>query len=169
LQEVSNDPDLVVEPLPHRPVCFFCRTGHPLLRLKKVTIPDIGEFPLIAPKMPRRASEFLSEGRVMGQMAEIGQYFEPRIQCQNLYAISRAVRGSDAVGITTAAKLVPMLAEGRVAIIPFQAAWLRTNYAIIYLRNRTLAPAAAGFCAEAREAERRYNETRPKSKKKRRR
>ena len=163
LQEASEDPDLVVEPLPNRPVCFFCRKGHSLQRLKKVTVRDMGEFPLIAPKLPQRENKFLSEGRTIGQMAEVGQYFEPRIQCQNLYAISRAVAASDAVGIATKAKLLPMVAEGHIAIIPFKATWLRTNYAIMYLRQRTLAPAAVAFRLEARQAERRYNASNARS------
>lgn len=44
-QETSSDPDIVAEPLPNRPACFFCRSGHPLTKLKKPTIHDIGEYP----------------------------------------------------------------------------------------------------------------------------
>lgn len=164
LDEASEDPDLVIEPLPDRPVCFFCRTDHPLGRLKKVTINNIAEFPFIGPRLPRRASEYLADRGAMGQIAEDGRYFAPRIQCQNLYAISAAVSVSNAVGVATAAKLVSMLAEGRIAIIPFQASWLRTNYAIIHLRERSLSPAAFALCAEIREAERGFNDTRPVAK-----
>ena len=161
LQEASEDPDVVVEPLPHRQVCFYCRTGHSLLRMRQPTIHDIGEFPLVAPKMPRRANQFLAAGKEMGQMEESGRYFAPRIQCQNLYAISRVVARSDAVGIATAAKLAPMVAAGGIGIVNFHADWLRTNYAIMHLRDRTLAPAALAFCDAAREAENRYNERGP--------
>ena len=157
-QEATEDPDIVVEPLPHRSVCFYCRIGHPLQRLKKVTIREIGEYPLVAPKLPRRANEFLAEGKATGQLARGGHYFEPRIECQNLDAIIRIVRASDAVSIATAAKLGPMVAARDIALIPFQAPWLRTNYAVIHLRERTLAPAAVAFCAEVAKAERRYNE-----------
>lgn len=166
MQDGSGDPDILVEPLPHRQICFYCRTGHSLQRQKRATVRDIGEYPFVAPKLPRRAKEFLAEGKEMGQMAESGLYFEPRVQCQNLDAIFRVVAASDAVGIATAATLAPMIAAGDIAIIPFQAAWLRTNYGIMQLRQRTLAPAAAAFCAEVREAERRYNEVttpRPKT------
>jgi DNA-binding transcriptional LysR family regulator len=166
LDEGTEDPELVIEALPHRPVCFFCRTGHPLERLKKVTINNIAEFPFIGPLLPRRASEYLADRGAMGQMAEDGRSFAPRIQCQNLYAMSAAVSVSDAVGVATAAKLVAMLAEGRIAIIPFQASWLRTSYAIIHLRKRSLSPAAVALCAEITEAERSFNDTRPVAKRK---
>ncbi len=166
LEEALEDPDLVIESLPHRPVCFFCRTGHPLLRLKKVTINNIAEFPFIGPRLPKRTSGYLPEGGAMGQFSEGGRYFAPRIRCQNFYAMSHAVSVSDAVGIATAAKLMPMLAEGRIAIIPFHASWLRTNYAIIHLRARSLSPAAVALGKEIREAERKYNETPPKTKRK---
>jgi DNA-binding transcriptional LysR family regulator len=165
IQEASEDPDLAIEPFPHRRVCFFSRTAHPLQRLKRVTIKDIAEFPFIGPRLPRRASDYLPNGGAMGHLAEGGQYFAPRIQCQNFYAISLAVGASDAVGLATQAKLKPMLAGGRIAIIPFHPAWLRTNYAVIHLRQRTLSPAAVAFCEETREAERQYNEGGPAKKK----
>lgn len=158
MEEVNGDLDLTIEPFPHRPVCFFCRAGHPLQRLKKVSLKDISEFPFIGPKLPKRASEFLSNDGAMGQLAENGQYFSPRIQCQNLYAISQAVSVSDIIGVATRAKLEPMLEDQRIAIIPFQASWMRTNYAIVYLKHRTLSPAAVAFCAEAKKAERLYND-----------
>jgi len=156
-EALESDPDLHIEPLPQRPVCFFCRVGHPLQRLKRVSIRDIGEFPFIGPKLPKRAIDFLSNGGAMGEMAESGQYFSPRIQCQNLHAAALAVSISDAIGVATRAKIKPMLEAQKLAIIPFQAQWLHTNYAIIYLKHRTLSPAAAAFCAEAKDAERLYN------------
>ena len=159
MQEAREDPDLAVEPLPHRPVCFYCRTGHPLQRFKKLTLREIGDYPFVAPKLPKRVNEFLARGRAMGQMAEGGQYFDPRIQCQNLDAILQIVETSNAVGIAATAKISSLIATRRLSIIPFQAAWLRTNYAIIHLRERTLAPAALALCEEVRESERRYNET----------
>lgn len=161
MQEASEDPDLGIEPLPPRPVSFYCRIGHPLLSIEKPTIRDIGEYPFVAPKLPKRANEFLGEVGSMGQIFEGGKYFEPRIQCQSLDAILRVVRASNAVGIAATAKIATMIATADIAIIPFHAAWLRTNYAIMHLRGRTLAPAAVAFCVEAREAERRYNETAP--------
>ena len=170
LSDASEDPDIVVEPLPDRPVRFCCRVGHALLRLKRPNIHDIGSYPLVGPKLPKRTKEFLPEGHIMGRMVKGGQYFEPQIQCQNLDANLRVVSASDAVGIATEAKLAPMIATGGIAIIPFQAAWLRTNYAIMHPRGRTLAPAAVAFCAEVREAERRYNEAAtPRAKKMRKR
>lgn len=158
MQEATEDPDIAVEPLPHRSACFYCRTGHPLQRIKKPTLRDIGEYPLVAPKLPKRVNDFLARGRAMGHLAEGGQYFEPRIQCQNLEAILQVVESSNAVGIATTATISSLVEIRNVLIIPFHAAWLRTNYAIMRLRERSLAPAASALYAEIREAERRYNE-----------
>lgn len=167
--DASEEPDIIIEPLPPRPVRFYCRAEHALLRLKKPTVHDIGAYPLIGPKLPNRTSEFLAKGRAMGQMVEGGHYFEPRIHCQNLDANLHVVRASDTVGIATEAKLAPLIAAGEIALIPIYAAWMRTNYAIIHLRDRTLSPSAAAFCAEVRDAERRYNEpTMPGPKRRRR-
>jgi DNA-binding transcriptional LysR family regulator len=156
-QDVAEDPEIMVDVLPQRAAHFYCRSGHPLRRSMKPSIPEIGAYPLAGPKLPKRANAFLVDGKEMGRMSECGQYFEPRIECQSLDAVLGIVKASDAVGIATAPKLAPALAAGEIGIIPFEAAWFRTHYAIIHLRDRTLAPAAVAFCAEVREAEARYS------------
>ena len=85
-QDATEDPEIVVEPLPHRKGSFYCRSGHPLQKIKKLSIHEIREYPFVAPRMPKRASKFLSTGGSMGELAECGQYFHPRIQCQNMGA-----------------------------------------------------------------------------------
>jgi DNA-binding transcriptional LysR family regulator len=158
LDIVSEDPDIGIEPLPHRKVRFFCRAGHPLERAKHLTIPQIGEYPLVAPKLPKRAHEHLAGCQSMGQMSDNGKYFEPQIECQNLDACLRIVNGSDAIGIAPVSSLGPLLAKDGVVPIPFEAPWLRTNYGILRLRDRTLAPAGIAFCEEVTAAERLYHE-----------
>jgi DNA-binding transcriptional LysR family regulator len=158
-QVSTDDDEIVIEDLPQRAVYLYCRSGHPLLSAQATSISDIGHYPLASPRLPKRASELLINGKEMGKMSDCGQYFEPRIQCQSLDAVLDIVKASDAVGLATAAKLAPALATGDIRIIPFEAPWFRTRYAIMHLRDRTLAPAALAFCAEVRAAEARYNET----------
>lgn len=109
LDVVSDDPDIDIEPLPHRQARFFCRVGHRLARAKHLTISQIGEYPLVAPKLPKRAHEHLASCQSMGQMAGSGKYFQPQIECQDIDACLRIVNGTDAIGIAPASGLGPLL------------------------------------------------------------
>jgi DNA-binding transcriptional LysR family regulator len=160
LDSVSEEPDIVINPLPHRPLRFYCRVGHPLMRAKRLTVQQIGEYALVAPKLPKRASEFLAGTRAIGKLAENGQYFEPQIECQTLDACLRIVRACDAIGIAPLAKLEQLNEQDGIALVPFQPSWLRTNYGILSLRNRSLTPAAIAFCERVEACERLYHERR---------
>jgi DNA-binding transcriptional LysR family regulator len=94
----------------------------------------------------------------MGQIAESGKYFEPQIECQNIDACLRIVNGSEAIGVAPVSSLGPLLGKNGVVPVPFDAPWLRTNYGILRLRDRTLSPAAIAFCEEVRAAERVHHE-----------
>jgi len=162
LDSVSDEPDIVINPLQHRPLRFYCRVGHPLARARRLTVQQIGEYVLVAPKLPKRAGEFLAGTSAMGKLAENAQYFEPQIECQTLDGCLRIVRACDAIGIAPLAKLKQVPEQDGIALVPFQAPWLRTNYGILSLRNRTLTPAATAFCERVEACERLYHERQPR-------
>ena len=132
--------------------------GHPLARARGLTVQKVGEYPLVAPKLPKRAGEFLAGTRAIGKLAENGKYFEPQIECQTLDACLRIVRACDAIGIAPLAKLDQLPEDDGIALVPFEAPWLRTNYGILSLRNRSLTPAAIAFCERAEACECLYHE-----------
>ena len=162
VDSVSDEPDIVINPLPYRPLRFYCRVGHPLARASNVTVQQIGEYALVAPKLPKRAGEFLAGTRAIGKLAENEQYFEPQIECQTLDGCLRIVRSCDAIGIAPLAKLERVPEQDGITLVPFRAPWLRTNYGMLSLRNRTLTPAAIAFCERAEACERLYHERQPR-------
>lgn len=156
--EPDIGPEIEITPLPHRPLRFFCRRGHPLTTLKAPKLADIGNYALVSPRLPRRAGEFLSGTRAIGRLAENGKYFEPQIECQSFEAALRIVRSCDAIGIAPLSRLKPLLRQENIKVIAFEAGWLRTNYGILTLRNRTLPPPAQKFLDQVVEAERLFHE-----------
>lgn len=153
----SEEPDIVIEPLPRRPIRFYCRAGHALTAAKTLTVKEIGEFSLVSAKMPKRALEFFGGFKALGKLSENGKYFEPPIECPNFDACRRIVGACDAIGVAPLSMLEQAREEG-IAILPFEAPWLCTNYGILRLRNRTLTPAANAFCERAKACERLYHE-----------
>jgi len=158
LESFVDEPEIEVTALPQRAIRFFCRYGHPLLSMKRLTIPQIGAFPLVAPKLPRRANEYMSGTEAMGRIAEDGRYFEPQIECQNFDSCIRIVTTCDAVGLAPLSMLGSLIRKKSLSIVPFEAPWLRSNYGILRLRGRTLSPGAVAFCEQAVAAELRHHE-----------
>lgn len=156
--EPEVDSEIAVTPLPHRPLWFFCRADHPLTKLKAPKIRDIGLYALASPKLPLRVSESLTGTRAIGRLAENGKYFEPQIECHSFEAVLKIVRLCDAIGIAPLAKLEPILRHEQIKLVRYQASWLRTNYGIMTLRNRTLTPPAKAFFDRVIEAERLFHE-----------
>jgi DNA-binding transcriptional LysR family regulator len=60
---------------------------------------------------------------------------------------------SDAVGIALVTQIAGEVALGKLVALPLELPWLKTNFGIIRLANRTPAPAAVAFMAILREIE----------------
>jgi DNA-binding transcriptional LysR family regulator len=159
--DLDRDPELVVEPLPKRAGVFCCRKDHPLAARKSVTLDEIAAFPLAAPKLPGRIAEFLPINQRLGALSADRGHFVPRVCCENLFTVLRVVAQTDAVGAAVRAFVEPEIAAGRIVALPYEAPWMRTNYGLIYLRNRTLSVASDAFRAAAVSAEKAYFERTP--------
>lgn len=152
-----SDDKISIEALPHRPVRFYCRTSHPLTDYKHLTLDKITSYPLCASKLPKRAEEFLSGTRALGMRSENDKYFIPQIECQTFDACIQIVKGCDAVGLAPLSKLQTLNKGEGITTLKYDAPWLRTNYGILTIKNRTLGPAASVFLKKLREAERKYH------------
>lgn len=150
-RELDGYPDIVLARLPRRPISFFCRKDHPLTRLSKLGLQDVGMFPLAGPRLRRRWGEHFPKNPVFGSMSADGQYFEPAIVCPNWATILEIVRRSNVISARSRALVdVP---ENRVdlAILPFVIPELHTEHSIMWRRDRMAHPALKTF----REAVRR--------------
>jgi DNA-binding transcriptional LysR family regulator len=158
MAELKSEPDIVVEPLPHRPCIFCCRKDHPLADRKSVSLDEMTGFPLAGPKFPARIAEFLPGSQLFGVLDVERDQFIPRICCENLVAVLRVVSQTEAIGATVRAFAEPEIQSGKIVALPYQAPWMRTNYGLMYLRGRTLSVAADAFRALAVAAESAYFE-----------
>jgi DNA-binding transcriptional LysR family regulator len=143
--DLAAHPDIVVARLPRRPIAFFCRRGHPLTKLAKVEMKDIGAFPFAAPRLRRRFGINFPEGSAMGSMSADGQYFEPVILCAAWSVIREIVSRSDVVSGRARALLDTPENRADLAILPFSAPWFFTELAITWRRDRVPHPALKAF------------------------
>ncbi len=171
--DINKHSEIHVLPLPPRPIRFFCRIGHPLTQIENLTLSQIAEYPMAGPKLPLRASEHFGGTRALGKLSANGTHFEPQVSCQTFDVCLRIIKVSDNIGIAPLAQLSRIPAEAGFKLISFDAPSLRTNYAIMRLRDRTLSPGAAAFLEHALASEEAYhsinNAPEPKAKGQRRR
>jgi DNA-binding transcriptional LysR family regulator len=147
------DPRLHAEPLPPHTAAFYCRVGHPLLQEATPDIAQVFAFPFACTKLPVRvAKAFYRLARVGRIDPDSGDYLPP-IKVDTVALAKAIVLTSDAIALAPPALIADEVRAGQLATLPFSAPWLHTNYGFVYLKDRSLSPAAQAFIAEVRAVE----------------
>lgn len=142
---------------------LFCRPGHPLLGAGPLTPAMLFEYPWICPRIPGRGSAALpAELGAAGTLDPLNGDFVPAIEIDVPMHLETFLHASDALAIGLLSTMESALLAGEVALVPVSGLALHAHYGFIYLRNRSLAPAAKAYMDEVRalEAEIRLKERR---------
>jgi DNA-binding transcriptional LysR family regulator len=150
---VENEPRLETEKLPGHRAVFYCRAGHPLAAKSHPDYADIFAFPYVGTRLPPRLAQAFQHVMPAGSIDRANGHFVPHVSTNSLRLAREIVLLSDAVSIGIRSQLANDIAGGRLAVIDFHPPWLVSNYGFIYLRNRSLSPAALAFMAEMRAVE----------------
>lgn len=144
---------LEIEPLPPHAVHLACRPGHPLLAESDLSVAKILRYPLASTLFSGAAAAVAGTDTRAGRMnAQTGR-FTPAVHVDSLSLARRIARESDVLFPGTASMLADDVGFGRLVRLDFHVPVMRTDYAIITLRNRTPSPAARAFIGHLREAE----------------
>ena len=148
-----DDARLVVEPLPIHQAIFFCRPGHALAISGAPTLADVRRYPLVATSLPARLAQ-LTDTRNLGLPYSLPMAVAvPEIRVETFDLARRIVLESDAVGIALHCQIQGMVALDQLVALKLELPWLRTNFGIMRLANRTPAPAAIAFMDILRDVE----------------
>ena len=120
-----------------------CRPGHPLTKERSPTLQRALEFPLVTTLL-RGEQAAVAASRGIASNADAPD-FVPGIQVNSVALARLIARESDAVFPGTAETLADDVAAGRLVTLAIDAPALRVEYAVFYLRDRTLSPAARAF------------------------
>jgi DNA-binding transcriptional LysR family regulator len=148
---LERDQRLVVEMLPRLRIYLACRSGHPLTQERSPSLARALDFPLVAPVL--RADHALlaaSRGGTRPPRGIEGGLFVPQIQVNSMTTARLVACESDALVPGTAAMFADDVAAGRLVRLDVDAPALRTDPGLIYLRGRTLSPAARAFIEAVR-------------------
>lgn len=151
----ETDTRLVGETVAAHPLVFVVRRRHPLTRLgRAATIADITSYPWAAMPVPPRIYRHFPPGILAaGRIDGAEKRFIPAVRVDTVRGALQVAASSDAVTATAAGLVAADLQSGDLACVPFEAPWLRLNYGFIYLRDRSLSPAAKAFMTEVRQIE----------------
>lgn len=133
---------------------FFCRPHHPLLGRGPVTLPQLLDFPWVSTRMPYRVAVALPQSLgVAGTIDARSGDFVPAIEIDVPLQVAGFLKNSDALAPATLITMERDLHAGNVVLLPTSNIPLVTNYGFIYLRNRSLPPAALAYMQEVRDME----------------
>ena len=111
-------------------------------------------YPVASTLIPGKVADIAaSSDKTTGAIDQITGDFRASIQI-NSHAIARQIAsGSDALVPGAKQMLAADFASGRLVPVHFRVPEMRTQYAILTLRGRTLSPVAQAFIAILREVE----------------
>jgi len=154
VQFIRGQTDLVAESLPRHDFVVAGRPSHPLVGRAGLRLAEVLAFPVASTLI---ANEVVTAAVAGGATSDLldpdhGDLI-PSIHV-NSYALARQIAcDTDALVPGTARMLAPELDSGRLVRLDFQMPGLRTNYAIIHRRDRSLSPAAQAFIELVRAVE----------------
>lgn len=128
---------------------FFCRPEHPVLKQGPLELAGLLEFPWIASRLPSRIAADLPQADCnAGRIDPFNGDFVPAIEIDLPFALAGLVAGSDALALASLVLMEQDLAAGTVALVPTAGIEFRAGYGFIYLKNRSLTPAALAYMQE---------------------
>ncbi len=142
------DDRLTVESVPAHPIVLACRSGHPLTKVPRPTRAQVLSFPLVTTLLrgPAAAAALFPSAATPSPGSTTGD-FVPQLSVNSLSLARLIARQSNALFPGTAGMLAEDIAAGHLVLLDFRVPAMQTNYGVIYLRGRTLAPAARAFIA----------------------
>jgi len=161
-----RDDPLHAEPLPDHAISLFCRPDHPLTRETQLSVEKILAYPLVTTLLRGDRAMLVMATNVSGGRAVTagtGRFtgdFEPAIHVNTLSLASQIAMQSDAVFPGPLVMVKALLKAKQLVQLKFDLDVMRTNYSLMYLKDRSPSPAAGEFMRLLRlvEAERKSEE-----------
>jgi DNA-binding transcriptional LysR family regulator len=152
--DLADEEALTTEPVGRHRGYLFCRPDHPLMGLGPVSWAQALAFPWVGTRVPARiANHFPGPLNAAGSIDPANGDFVPAVNLDVSMHVLDLLVNSDALAVGCLKMFDADLLAGRISILPMTGAQYHANYAFIYLKARSLAPAALAFMSEIRAVE----------------
>lgn len=151
LTGLQGNPNFTCEVLSKHAGRLFCRPGHPLLQKERIQLANLLAFPWVASRIPPRLANLMPDylGAAGARDAVTGD-FVPAIELDVPMQIAKFLADSDALALGTLTIFERELLAGDVVLLPQHALNMQSNYGLLYLRERTLPPAAQAYLEQVK-------------------
>lgn len=154
VQFIRGQTDLVAESMPRHDFVMAARPSHPLADRAGLRLADILSFPIACTPIVNEAVTAAVGGGGNSDLLEVDHdELIPAIHVNSYDLARRIACDTDALVPGTAPMLAPELDAGGLVRLDFRMPGLRTNYAIIHRKDRSLSPAAQAFIDLVRAVE----------------
>ena len=136
-RRVVPAPDLEVELLTELSAGFFCRAGHPLAALERVSFDKLLAYPIATTPLSDEVARLLVQ--------RYGPRADPRqlvaLSCEDVRSLIEALEGTDAIFLGILAAAREGVGQGRLVELPLSPRpAMGARYAYVRLAGRTEAP-----------------------------
>ncbi len=159
ISDTEEGHEFQVIPMPSEEFVWFCRAGHSLASAQRVTRKDLLAYPIVTPKMPIWARQWLAEA-VDPQAPLDEERTFATVECESYSMLKRMVMASDCISAALQSTIRREVAEGSLVVLPIKTTGLKTKAGIVHLRGRTLSPLAEALLEEVVRAAKRVATTR---------
>jgi DNA-binding transcriptional LysR family regulator len=145
---------LAIEPVAEHRVFFFARQGHPLTASgDDLSLSTILVFPLVSSRVPQRIAVHIAKSMPLAKIDRDTGDLLPSLMLDSFAVAKAAVLAGDAIGLAPLTAIESELRSGKIALVPYDAAWLHLSYGLFYARKKSLSRAAQLFVTQLRQVE----------------
>jgi DNA-binding transcriptional LysR family regulator len=141
----ADTPRLKFDPLPRHPVFLACRPGHPLSGRKGITLDQVLDYPLATTMLPGVPGVLAGSNRRAGRHDKDCGLFRPAVHVNVLTLARQIAAETDALFPATAGMIAREERDGSLVRLAFHVPEMCTQYGVLTLADRSVAPATAAF------------------------
>lgn len=146
VEELKDQPDLIIEELPATTSVFACRPEHPLANASRLTPEDLLEYPLAIPALPQRYVRWFMENAPPGMDPKAYFAHVSRITCESYGVLRNIARSTNY--ITSGVEIIFREEIKNGLLVPLKLdgfSEIKTHAGTVRLKNRTLPPSGTAL------------------------
>jgi DNA-binding transcriptional LysR family regulator len=150
LTAVADDDRFETELLISDRMYFLCRREHPLAGPGLVSFADLSAYPLVGNRVPGRIAAYFSKEATAVGAANGLNPFRVKIDLATFAATRRVVLATDGITMAPLINAEEELENGSMTVLRTGGSEPRMYSGLIFLKDRTLSPAATQFAVQVR-------------------
>lgn len=151
---LENTADVTAVVLSSHRGFLVVRAGHPLLDLPKLKLESVTGYPLVTSSaVTQQLSELVLKKKAkLPADRAVFKHWNPAIYTDSVSMMKETVMASDAITILPLYTVRHELEAKCVKVLPLELSWIQAQFAVMFLRHRTLSPLAEALVGAARKA-----------------